>query len=69
MNTAMNSSQTVIDLKGVTFRYSQGEGVCDIDLRIQKGEFAVIEGPTGAGKTTLVRLLSGELPVQAGRGR
>jgi ABC-type ATPase involved in cell division len=69
MNAATESSQAVVDLKGVTFRYPQGDGVSDINLRVHKGEFVVIEGPTGAGKTTLVRLLTGELPVEVGRGQ
>lgn len=30
----------------------------DIDLKIEKGEFVFITGPSGAGKTTLFRMLS-----------
>ncbi|MCB0349961.1 MAG: ATP-binding cassette domain-containing protein, partial [Bdellovibrionales bacterium] len=30
----------------------------DVNLRIEKGEFVFLTGPSGAGKTTLFRLLS-----------
>lgn len=69
MNSEAMSLPIIVDLKGVTFRYSQGEGIRDINLLVHKGELVVIEGATGAGKTTLMRLISGELPVQSGSGQ
>lgn len=45
-------------LHGVEFRYAAGERVLsDIDLEIPAGETTAIVGPTGAGKTTIVKLL------------
>ncbi len=67
MNHTINISPVIVDLRAVSYHYTKDAGLFDIDLRVLKGELVVIEGPSGAGKTTLVRLLSGELPVQTGR--
>ena len=52
-----------IELKNVTKTYGSGEGLikaCDgIDFEIEKGEFAVIVGPSGAGKTTVLNIIGG----------
>ena len=52
-----------IELKGVTKTYGSGEGLikaCDgIDFTIEKGEFVVIVGPSGAGKTTVLNIMGG----------
>ncbi|HEY5649469.1 MAG TPA: ATP-binding cassette domain-containing protein, partial [Nitrospiria bacterium] len=34
-------------------------GLEDVTLRVEKGEFALITGPSGAGKTTFLKLLFG----------
>ena len=40
-----------------------------IDLRIARGEFFVLIGPTGAGKSLLLEAMIGVIPVTAGRIR
>ena len=39
----------------------------DINLRIEKGEFLFLVGPSGAGKTTLMRLLFREERASSGQ--
>jgi len=46
-------------LSGVTKRFGATTAVADLDLRVGNGEFLVLLGPTGAGKTTTLRLVSG----------
>lgn len=52
-----------VKLKDVTKVYQMGEvairAVDGISLNIAKGEFAVIVGPSGAGKTTVLNILGG----------
>jgi ATP-binding cassette subfamily B protein len=48
-----------IELRDLTFRYRPGEApaLADLSLRIEVGEKIAIIGPTGSGKSTLIKLL------------
>lgn len=52
-----------VTLKDVKKIYQMGEveimAAAGIDFEIQKGEFAVVVGPSGAGKTTVLNILGG----------
>lgn len=52
-----------IELKDVVKEYRMGEvtirAVDGINMNIEQGEFAVIVGPSGAGKTTVLNILGG----------
>jgi cell division transport system ATP-binding protein len=50
----------MIQLYHVYKRYSNGvEALNDVNLRLHEGEFVFLSGPSGAGKTTLVKILLG----------
>ena len=54
-----------VALHGVTKRFDQTVAVSELSLSIGDGEFVVLLGPTGAGKTTTLRLIAGlELPEE-----
>jgi ATP-binding cassette subfamily B protein len=56
-----------VEFSEVGFAYEQGKTVLrDISFRTQPGQVIAIVGPTGAGKTTLINLLSRFYDVQAG---
>jgi energy-coupling factor transport system ATP-binding protein len=56
--------KSVIALKNVTYFYpsSTTPALEEVSLEIREGEFAVIAGPSGGGKTTLVRIILGLIP-------
>ena len=58
-----------IEFKNVSFSYVDGEDVLkDVNVHIEPGEVVAIVGPTGAGKTTFVSLMSRFYDVEQGRG-
>jgi zinc transport system ATP-binding protein len=56
----------ILELKDVSFSYSNVEVLSDISLAIEKGDFVGLIGPNGSGKTTLLKIALGILPLQKG---
>ena len=55
-------------LEGATFGYEPGRALLSVpDLTIKSGERIAVLGPTGSGKTSLLRILSGIYRPSAGR--
>jgi len=54
----------LISIKNLTFYYSGGDkpSLRDIDLEIHDGEFVLLTGPSGGGKSSLCRCLNGLIP-------
>ncbi len=48
-----------VELQHVSKSYGDQVAICDLNLEIADGAFVVLLGPTGAGKTTTLRLVSG----------
>jgi putative ABC transport system ATP-binding protein len=61
-----------VSLEGVKKVYNMGEvkimAAAGIDFQIKKGEFAVVVGPSGAGKTTVLNILGGMDTATEGPG-
>ena len=56
-----------LEARGLSFAYPCGRSLFQgLDLTIRPGERVALEAPSGAGKTTLCRLLSGYLEPTAG---
>lgn len=54
------------DLKGITKDYPGVRALDDISFSVADGEFFVLLGPTGAGKTTTLRIIAGLTKQDAG---
>ncbi len=57
----------MLRLEGVTVRYGAVQVLFGIDLEVGDGEVVALLGTNGAGKTTVLRAISGVLPVSGGR--
>lgn len=60
------SGQKVIEAKEINFSYGAAPIVRDLTTTIWRGDKIGIIGPNGGGKTTLLKLLLGQLEPQAG---
>ncbi|GAP16528.1 ATP-binding cassette domain-containing protein [Levilinea saccharolytica] len=66
---ARRSGRLVIEAEHVSYAYGERPILNDFSTVIQRGDKVGIIGPNGCGKTTLLRILMGELPPQSGEVR
>src|SRR5439155_12747891 len=59
-------SKAVIDADQVSKSYGDRTIIRDFSLRVQRGDRIGVVGPNGTGKTTLLKLLTGELAPDSG---
>lgn len=62
----MNNLQDSIEFREVGFRYKEEWVLKNLSFKVNKGETVAIVGPTGAGKSTIVKLLPRLYDVQEG---
>ncbi|MCS6785077.1 MAG: ABC transporter ATP-binding protein [Candidatus Caldarchaeum sp.] len=55
---------SLIEIRGLSFRYAGSEkpALSNINLDIEKGDFVLVVGPSGGGKSTLCRCINGLIP-------
>jgi len=62
-----SSAKPLVELTDVRFAYGKREILSGINLTVKRGQVVAIMGGSGCGKTTLLRLIGGQLRPQAGR--
>ncbi|HRX15501.1 MAG TPA: ATP-binding cassette domain-containing protein [Spirochaetota bacterium] len=68
VNQASQSGKMVVEAENITFGYDKTL-IDDFSIRIVRGDKIGIIGANGCGKSTLIRIILGLLPVQSGSVR
>lgn len=58
--------KSIINLKNVTKKFNGKTAIEQINLEVKESEIFGLLGPSGAGKTTMIKLMTGELLKTAG---
>ncbi|MEK6749339.1 MAG: ATP-binding cassette domain-containing protein [Pseudomonadota bacterium] len=61
-----NADDSLVKVRGLSFRRNERVILENVDLDIPRGKITAIMGPSGTGKTTLLRLIGGQLPPLQG---
>ncbi|MBV8883743.1 MAG: ABC transporter ATP-binding protein [Chroococcidiopsidaceae cyanobacterium CP_BM_RX_35] len=65
-NSALLTNEPLIRLKGISKTFGENKILDQVDLNLQKGEALAIIGPSGTGKSTILRIIAGLLAPDAG---
>jgi len=57
----------MIKFDNVTATYSSSSGIFDLSFEISKGEIVFLMGPTGSGKSTVLRTIYKEIKIDEGK--
>lgn len=66
-DTASSASNVLIHIENLSFKRGERVIYQNIDMAIRRGQITAIMGPSGTGKTTLLRLIGGQLSPDHGR--
>ena len=67
--TAVSSTDPVVDIRGVHYGVASRKIFAGVDIRVERGSITAVMGPSGTGKTTLLRLITGQVRASAGTVR
>ena len=62
------AGEPIIEISGLTKRFSGKTVVDHVDLTVKRGEIVGFLGPNGSGKTTTIRMICGLLRPDEGTG-
>ena len=64
-----NGNTPAIVAEGLVRRFGDFTAVDGVSFRVEAGEIFGFLGPNGSGKTTMIKMLTGLLPLSAGEAQ
>ena len=64
----MEEARCLVEIKNAFVFQGKNLVLNGVDLKVRKGEFVYLIGKTGSGKSSLMKALYGDLPLQQGEG-
>jgi phospholipid/cholesterol/gamma-HCH transport system ATP-binding protein len=61
------ANDVVVDVRGVRYGVGGREIFSDLDVTVRRGRITAIMGPSGTGKSTLLRLITAQIQPDAGK--
>ncbi len=62
-------SETIVKLNGLNIFQSKNLVLSDVNLQIDNGEFVYLIGKTGSGKSSLLKMIYGDVLINEGEGQ
>jgi len=66
LESASTSGRKVVEALGISKTFGDKQIVTDFDLRVMRGDRIAFVGPNGVGKTTVLKMLTGEVQPDSG---
>lgn len=65
--SSASANDVVVDVRDVRYNIGGREIFSDLSVQVRRGRITAIMGPSGTGKSTLLRLITGQAQVDAGK--
>jgi phospholipid/cholesterol/gamma-HCH transport system ATP-binding protein len=62
----LNQSPAIVEIRNLDYAVNGRPVFAGLDMEIPRGRITAVMGPSGTGKTTLLRLITGQVPADAG---
>jgi phospholipid/cholesterol/gamma-HCH transport system ATP-binding protein len=62
----LNQSTPIVDIKKLDYAINGRPVFAGLDIQMQRGQVTAVMGPSGTGKTTLLRLITGQVMASGG---